>query len=128
MEILLTDVDWLAVVVGAVVAFILGWAWYSPKLFGTKWAEGSKVNMKAAGEMSMLPMVAQGAATFLLAWAIGVTEALGAFPLAILFGLAASGLIKANGLFAQKNNYAVMTETGFVLAMVAVMILTHLVI
>ncbi len=26
--------NWIAVVVGAVVSFLLGWLWYSPKLFG----------------------------------------------------------------------------------------------
>ena len=37
----LTDnVNWLAVIIGFVLAFALGWLWYSPKLFGRKWAEG----------------------------------------------------------------------------------------
>ena len=29
-----SGVNWLAVTVGAVAAFLLGWLWYSPKLFG----------------------------------------------------------------------------------------------
>lgn len=27
-------VNWLAVSVGTIVAFLAGWLWYSPKLFG----------------------------------------------------------------------------------------------
>ena len=40
MDELTNDVSWLAVAVGAVVSFLVGWLWYSPKLFGPKWAEG----------------------------------------------------------------------------------------
>jgi hypothetical protein len=39
MEEITANVNWLAVIVGAVLSFVLGWLWYSPKLFGTKWAE-----------------------------------------------------------------------------------------
>ena len=36
MEEILTGVSWLAVIVGAVVSFVAGWAWYSEKMFGKK--------------------------------------------------------------------------------------------
>ena len=39
------NVNWLAVIVGAVVAFLLGWLWYSPKLFGTQWAKDVGVEL-----------------------------------------------------------------------------------
>ena len=31
-------VSWLGVIVGAVAAFLVGWLWYSPVLFGKRWA------------------------------------------------------------------------------------------
>ena len=34
MDEILMNVNWLAVVVGAVVSFVGGWLWYSPILFG----------------------------------------------------------------------------------------------
>jgi hypothetical protein len=43
------NVNWIAVTVGAVLAFLLGWLWYSPKLFGTKWAEGAGVTSRVCG-------------------------------------------------------------------------------
>ena len=43
MSELTSGVSWLAVIVGAIVAFLLGWLWYSPQLFGEKWAAGSGV-------------------------------------------------------------------------------------
>ncbi len=42
---LTANVNWLAVIIGFVLSFALGWLWYSPKLFGVKWAEGVGVKM-----------------------------------------------------------------------------------
>ena len=33
-------VNWLAVGMGTVLSFLLGWLWYSPWLFANKWIEG----------------------------------------------------------------------------------------
>ncbi|MDA0260793.1 MAG: DUF1761 domain-containing protein [Proteobacteria bacterium] len=55
---LTTGVSWLAVIVGAVLSFVLGWLWYS-KLFGAKWAEGVGVKMDSASGMPMGAMAAQ---------------------------------------------------------------------
>ncbi|MBT8112581.1 MAG: DUF1761 domain-containing protein [Gammaproteobacteria bacterium] len=75
MEELTTNVNWIAVIVSAVAAFILGWLWYSPKLFGTKWAEGVGVDLAAATGMPVAAMLTQVITTFLLAWVVGVTAA-----------------------------------------------------
>ena len=66
-------VNWLAVIVGAVVAYGLGWLWYSPVLFGTKWMEGTGVKMEAGSPLPMGAMIVQAIGTFLLAWVVGVT-------------------------------------------------------
>jgi len=42
MEPTVLDISWLAVIVAAVVKFLIGWAWYSPPIFGTKWRELNK--------------------------------------------------------------------------------------
>lgn len=119
------DVNWVAVLVGTIASFALGWLWYSPKLFGTKWAEGVGVNSNDSSGPKMMSMLTQLFGTFLLAWTIGITETTNALPFAILIGLMVASLIEANGLFAQKSKYAIATEAGFVLAMVVVMILAH---
>ena len=51
------NVNWIAVVVGAVVSFLLGWLWYSPKLFGIKWAEGAGVKIDDAQSMPKAAML-----------------------------------------------------------------------
>ncbi len=67
------NVNWLAVVVGAVAAFLLGWLWYSPKLFGVKWAQGVGVSLDKADGPPAAALLVQGLGTFLLAWVVGVT-------------------------------------------------------
>lgn len=124
MESLVTDVNWLAVVVGAVAAFALGWFWYSEKAFGKKWMAGRGTPAVPNRPMG-LPMFTQAVATFFYAWVIGVTETTDALPLAILIILTLSGIVKANGLFAGKNNYAIAVEAGYVVAMGLVFLLVQ---
>ena len=38
--------NYLAILVVAIIANILGAIWYSPKMFGTIWAKASKIEMK----------------------------------------------------------------------------------
>ena len=125
MEELTMNVNWLAVCVGAVAAFLVGWLWYSPKLFGTKWAEGVGVTLNDGSSPMMHAMISQAVGTFLLAWVIGITATTDSLALAILIALTIAILIKANGYFAQKSKYAIMVESGFILVMVIVMITAH---
>ena len=119
---LTANVNWLAVIAGAMLAFLLGWLWYSPWLFGAKWAEGVGVKMGAATAMPVAPMVAQAIATLFLSWVVGVTAAANALATIILVAVTIALLIAAGGLFAGKSRYAIYAEAGFVLAMVLVMI------
>lgn len=126
MEALLVNVNWLAVIVGAIAAFGLGALWYSPKMFGKGWMEGCGLTEEDAKKgQPMMAMVAQGVGTFLLAWITGITASMNSLGLAILIALMVSVLIKANGLFGKKNMYAIKVESGFILAMVVIMILVQ---
>ena len=123
---LTTNVNWLAVIIGGVLSFLLGWLWYSPKLFGTKWAAGNNIALPTGDDkMPVAPLLMQVIATFLLAWLIGVTAASHALLTAFLILVTAAMLIAANGAFAKKSSAAIWIETTFVLAMGAVMIITH---
>lgn len=125
MEELTTNVNWIAVIVGAVVAFILGWLWYSPKLFGTKWAEGVGVDLGASTEMPVAAMITQAIATLLLAWVVGITAAHNALLTMILITITIVLLMIAGSFFSKKSNYAIATEAGFVIAMVVVMVVVQ---
>ena len=77
-------INWTAVLVGWVVAFVAGFLIYAPFAFGPKWAAGSHLEGKTPDKMPMGAVFAQGLATFLLALIIGLTETAEAIDAAIL--------------------------------------------
>jgi hypothetical protein len=115
-------VNWLAVIVGTVLSFILGWLWYSPVLFVKKWMEGINVKPNPGAKMPVGPLVVQLIGTFLLAWLVGITAAHSALATIILIVITIIVLIIANGQFASKSNNAIAIEAGFIAAMAVVMI------
>ena len=125
MSELTMNVDWIAVIVGGVAAFLLGWLWYSPKLFGTKWAEGVGIKLGADCVMPVAAMVTQLIGTFLLAWVVGITAAHNALMTVILIVVTIVTLIIANGLFAKKSCNAIAIEASFIVAMAVVMVAVH---
>lgn len=119
---LTTGVSWLAVIVGAVVSFLVGWLWYSPKLFGPKWAEGVGVKMGTAAEMPVAAMVTQVVGLLLMSWFVGVTAASNALLTVILATVAFVVLAYSGGLFTKKSTYARNAEAGYWLVSLVVMI------
>ena len=115
-------VNWIAVIVGAVIAYILGWLWYSPKLFGTKWAEGVGVSLEEPTSPPLAPLITQAIGMFLFAWLVGVTAAHNALLTILLIIVTFIFLVAAAGLFAQKSCYAIGTEVGYIIAMAVIMI------
>ena len=122
MEEITANVNWIAVIAGFVLSFLLGWLWYSPKLFGTKWAEGVGVDLGAASGMPVAAMVTQAIATFLLAWLVGITAGNNHLATIILVIVAIAVFLYSAGKFAGKSNYAIHTESGFVIVMGVIMI------
>ena len=122
MNELTEGVNWLAVIIGTVLSFILGWAWYSPLLFVKKWIEGINVKPNPDAKMPASAMIVQLLGTFMLSWLVGITAAHNALATILLIFATIIALIIANGIFVSKSNYAIATEAGFVAAMAVVMI------
>lgn len=121
----LTDaVNWQAVIVSFVLSFMLGWLWFSPKLFGKKWADGVPgVSMEDdCGKPPALAMITQALGVFGLAWVIGVTASYNALATAILISVTLVLLIISNGKFANKSNAAVIIEAAYIIDMVIIMV------
>lgn len=121
----LTDaVNWQAVIVSFVLSFMLGWLWFSPKLFGKKWANGVPgVSMEDdCGKPPALAMITQALGVFGLAWVIGVTASYNALATAILISVTLVLLIISNGKFANKSNAAVIIEAAYIIDMVIIMV------
>lgn len=118
-----TGVSWLAVLAGAIVSFLLGWLWYSPKLFGEKWAAGSGVKMGSAETMPMGAMASQGIGLLLMSWFVGVTANSNALYTVILATLAFVVLQFSGNSFSGKSDYAKYVDAGYWLASLVVMII-----
>lgn len=122
---IITGVNWLAVIVGAVAAFLLGWLWYSEKMFGAKWAEGVGVSLGSADQMPAGAMIMQALGLFLLAWVVGVTAASNALLTFILIVVTIAVLMASGGMFARKSTYAIRTEVGYLVAAALVMFIAQ---
>lgn len=123
MQEILADISWLGVIVGAVASFILGWLWYSPLLFGKRWAAGVGVEMGTADEMPKLAMATQLAGLFLMSWFVGVTAKSEALLTVILGTVAFVVLAYSGGVFTHKSSYARAAEAGYWLVSLVVMII-----
>lgn len=120
---LTTGVSWLAIFAGAIASFLLGYFWYSPKMFGTKWAEGSRVQMNTADKMPMVAMVSQGLGLLLMSWFVGVTAVSNALSTVILATLAFTVLGYSGNAFSGKNDYARFVDAGYWIACLVIMVI-----
>ncbi len=127
MNEIIIGVNWLAIVVAAVVSFALGWLWYSPKLFGTRWMEGVGVSFNEAEGYSIPAMIAQAIGIFLFAWAGGVAMTGNGLLIFVLFVLALAFLMAAGGKFSQKRNDAIAIEVGYVISIAVVVVACQLI-
>jgi hypothetical protein len=118
-------VNWLAVIVGAALAFALGMVWFSPRLFGAKWAEGVGRKLTEGAKPPMNAKVLQAVGTLGLAWLTGITAVHNALLTIILIALTIMALMAGGGYFSGKSTYAVAAEAGYVAAMVIIMIIVQ---
>lgn len=118
-------VSWLAVIVGAVGAFVLGWLWYSPMLFGKKWAADHGIEMGTANDMPMAAMASQAIGLFLMSWFVGVT-AVESKLLTFVLAVVAIGILNASGtLFAKKSGAIARIDFGYLIAAAVVMFIAQ---
>ena len=122
MSELTNGVNWLAVITGAVAAFVMGWLWYSPKVFGTKWAEGLGVELGSASEMPVGAMVTNIIGLLLMSWFVGVTAANNALLTVILATVAFTLLGYSGGMFGKQTTYVRNVNAGYWIAALVVMI------
>lgn len=114
------DVSWLSVVVASIAAFMIGWGWYSDTMFGKKWRQG--IGTPSVPNRPMMPvMITQFVGTFLLTWAIIVASSFSLY-FVVLIAIAVAVLIKANGLFVGKSNYAVAVDSSYIIVQTVIVL------
>jgi hypothetical protein len=122
---LTTGVSWLGVVTGAVVSFLVGWLWYSPIVFGVKWAKGAGVKLDKASSMPVEAMISQILGLFLMSWFVGVTAVSDALFTVILATIAFTVLAYSGGMFGQKSTYARNVDAGYWIICLVVMVISQ---
>lgn len=122
MQELTSGVSWAAVAAGAIVSFLFGWLWYSPKMFGTIWAKGLGVDLGSASSMPAGAMVSQIVGLFLMSWFVGVTAASNALLTVVLGTVAFTVLAYSGGMFGQKSGATRNVEAGYWIASLVIMI------
>jgi len=127
MNELMNNVSWLAVLVGFILSYLLGWLWYSPKLFGPTWAQGVAISMAEGSELPKAAMITQALATLGLSWVFAITVSNGAFATIALIMTTLMLFIISNGKYAQKSNAAVSIEASYIAAMGVVMLVCQLI-
>lgn len=118
-------VSFLAVIVGAVVAFLAGWLWYSERLFGKKWAEGVGVELGSASDMPMGAMGLQALGLLGMSWFVGITAAHNMLLTVILATLAFTVLGMSGAAFRKQSDYARSVDAGYWLVALVIMILAN---
>jgi hypothetical protein len=121
---MIEDMNWLAIIVGAIAAFGLGMIWFSPVMFGKAWVKGSH-EIRPPASPPVAAMLVQGLGTLVLALVVGLTVAGGLIGTAVLAILAASILTAGMDLFSQKSAAATLIDSGYITAMGALMLLAH---
>lgn len=125
----MTEVSLLAVIVATVLSFMLGGLWYSPRVFGARWAKGVGIDLESedAGKHAVKALSVQFVSTLLLAWVLGaMVDASEWLMIAATVGVASVILVSA-GLFHRNSHFAAVIEGLFVVVMSTVMVVVHLV-
>ena len=124
MEEITTNVSWLAVIVGAIVSFLVGWAWYGP-LFGKKWAEGVGVELGNAQDMPMGAMGLQMLGLLLMSWFVAVTAASNLLLTVILGTVAFTVMGMSGAMFRRQSNYSRNVDASYWIVALVVMIVCN---
>ena len=124
MNELFQNVEWLAVIIGAVLAFLAGWLWYSPGLFGRRWATG--LGLEYGQHMPFAVMGQQIMALLLVSWFVAVCIAI-AMPALAALGLISFVMLHYAGEgFAGHSPAVKLINGGYWIAAVLVMLFVHL--
>ncbi len=74
---MIPEINYWAVLIATVLGMGLGALWYSPALFLKRWVALAKIDMDAPGKPIAIPMMVAFAVTFLTAWVLAGSVAIG---------------------------------------------------
>jgi cation transport ATPase len=130
---MIPEINYWAVLIGAVLSMGLGALWYSPVMFLDRWAKLARIDMDKEGQPVAIPMIVAFVVTFLTAWVLAGSVAiawhfygggffLGAIVTAVTLwaGFTAARVITHDVFEGRPSQLTVMT-IGFELTTVLIM-------
>ncbi|WP_194397087.1 DUF1761 domain-containing protein [Microbacterium atlanticum] len=64
------EINYWAVLIATASSMVVGTIWYTPKVFGTRWAQLAKVDMDRPGSSAVVPIVVTVIVSFVTAWVL----------------------------------------------------------
>ncbi|MFD4958023.1 DUF1761 domain-containing protein [Microbacterium sp. NPDC058389] len=64
------EINYWAVLLATASSMVVGSIWYTPKVFGTRWAALAKVDMDRPGASAVVPIVVTVIVSFVTAWVL----------------------------------------------------------
>lgn len=64
------EINYWAVLVATLSTMVVGSIWYTPKVFGTRWAKLANVDMNRSGATAVLPIVTTVIVSFITSWVL----------------------------------------------------------
>ncbi len=105
---MLAELNYVAILVAMLIAFILGWLWYGP-IFGKPWMKLTSRSESDPKESMVGPITMGLITTFIMslttAWlvtALGVVDLIGAIKVALIIGVGFVGMYAFNDVNYEK--------------------------
>lgn len=73
---MIPEINYWAVLLAMVSSMIVGSVWYTPKVFGTRWAKLANVDMTGSGKSAVWPIVTTLIVSFVTAWVLAGASAI----------------------------------------------------
>ena len=70
------EINYWAVLIATASSMLVGSIWYTPKVFGTRWAKLAKVDMDRPGASAVVPILITVVVSFLTAWVLAGATAI----------------------------------------------------
>ncbi|BDV29438.1 DUF1761 domain-containing protein [Microbacterium terricola] len=67
---MIPEINYWAVLLATLSSMVVGSIWYTPKVFGTRWAELAKVDMNRPAATAFWPIVTTVLVSFITAWVL----------------------------------------------------------
>ena len=64
------EINYWAVLIATASSMVVGSIWYTPKVFGTRWAKLANVDMNRPGASAVVPIVVTVFVSFVTAWVL----------------------------------------------------------